>query len=59
MTCGAVSVATGETGTDWQAVSKIKTNRQMRCFIWQLYHLHYECLARAHEGTPLMSVGDR
>jgi len=37
MTCGAVNVATGETGADWQAVSKIKTNRQMRCFMHRLY----------------------
>ena len=41
MTCGAVSVATGETGADWQAVRKIKTNRQMRCFMNRLYQKAY------------------
>lgn len=32
-TLGAGNVTAGETGAGWQAVSKIKTNRQMRCFM--------------------------
>src|SRR5688572_3354873 len=47
-TLGTGNVTAGERGADWQAVSKLKTNRQMRCFMNRLYQ---KALSRSRRDT--------